>query len=107
MSEIEKDKMDDASVVERYAALGAGGFFLLLAATLWGWGARLVTAGLSTGWPPGLEQLLLPIGVTVALVGFGAWRLLRMALPARTLGLSVGGAVLVVFGIAGSIGVLL
>lgn len=97
----------ESDVIEHYAAVGTGGMFLILAASLLGWGAALVKAGLAGGWPPGLEKLLLPVGVTFTLVGLGAWRLLRMGLPERVFGLPVGGAVLAVFGLAGLIGALL
>lgn len=94
--------------LERYASVGAGGLLLLVAASLFGWGARLAVAGLRSpaGWPPGLEQLLLPIAITTLVVGFGAWRLLRIGLPERIFGLSSGRAVLATFGLAGVIGAL-
>ncbi|MBI4984379.1 MAG: hypothetical protein HZC24_03270 [Rhodocyclales bacterium] len=50
--------------------------------------------------------MLLPIAITTLVVGFGAWRLLRIGLPERIFGLSSGRAVLATFGLAGVIGAL-
>ena len=98
---------DTPSALERYSALGLGALLLLVATSLCGWGVRLTLAGLGTsGWPPGLGQLLLPVGVTALVIGFGAWRLLRMALPARIAGLPLGWAVVAAFGIAALLGAL-
>lgn len=93
------------SAIERYSALAAGALLLLAATSLFGWGARLAVAGLgAAGWPPGLGSLLLPVGLTSSVVGFGAWRLLRMGLPARIVGLPLGWAVLAAFGLAVAMG---
>ena len=98
---------ESPSAIERYAALAAGVFLLLVAASHCGWGVRLTLAGLgAAGWPPGLGQLLLPVGATALVIGFGAWRLLRMGLPARVGGLPLGWAVLATFGIAALFGAL-
>ena len=97
---------DPATAVERYTAIIFGGLLLLLAASLCGWGVRLAVAALHTpaGWPPGLGQLLLPVGITVLVVGFGAWRLLRIGLPARVAGRALGRSVLACFALAAIIG---
>lgn len=93
------------STLERYSALALGLLLLLVATSLFGWGVRLALAGLgSAGWPPGLGQLLAPVLGTAIVVGFGAWRLLRMGLPARIGGLPLGWAVLATFGIAALFG---
>jgi len=94
------------SGLERYSAIAFGGLLLIIAASLFGWGIRLVFAGLfsAAGWPPGLAQLLLPINVTALVVGFGSWRLLAMGLPKRVFGLSLGWAVLATFGLAAIVG---
>ena len=93
------------SALERYTALATGALLLLVAASLCAWGVRLALAGLgAAGWPPGLGQLLLPIGFTALVIGFGAWRLLCMGLPARVGGLPLGWAVLATFAIAALIG---
>ncbi|MDD5250500.1 MAG: hypothetical protein PHY45_16065 [Rhodocyclaceae bacterium] len=97
---------DDASALERFFSVASGGLLLLIATSLLGWDARLIVAGLrsAAGWPPGLDQLLLPIAVTAALVGFGAWRLLLLGLPARVGGYSLGRLVLAAFALAAVIG---
>lgn len=102
-------KPDAPSAVERYTAIVSGAVLLLIPTSLFGWGVRLGVAGLlaPAGWPPGLEKLLVPIAITAIVVGFGAWRLLRMGLPQRIGGVSVGWAVVAAFGIAGGIGALL
>lgn len=100
--------LDAPSAFERFAALAAGALLLAAATSLCGWGVRLTLAGLGpAGWPPGLGSLLLPLGLTSLAVGFGAWRLLRMGLPARIAGLPLGWAVLAAFGIAAAAGVVL
>lgn len=107
-SDSEISRPDPGAGAERYFSLIFGALLLLLATSLCAWGVRLTVAGLAVGsWPPGLGQLLLPIGLTVLAIGFGAWRLLRMALPARLGGLSLGAAVLATFAIAAVIGALL
>ncbi len=102
------DNASTPTVLERYTAIGAGVPLALLAMSLLGWGVRLAVAGLRTeaGWPPGLHQLLLPIGVTAIAVGFGAWRLLLTGLPARIGRLSLGRLILAGFGAAALIGAL-
>lgn len=93
------------TAVERWSAIAFGALLLLVATSLGGWGVRLAVAGLrSADWPPGLGQLLLPVGITALVIGFGAWRLLCMGLPARIGGLSLGQAVLAAFGVAALIG---
>jgi hypothetical protein len=97
---------DDASAIERFFSVAIGALLLLIATSLFGWDARLIAAGLRSdaGWPPGLGQLLLPVGATAAVVGFGAWRLLLMGLPARIGGYSLGRVLLAAFGLAAVIG---
>lgn len=97
---------DEASTTERVFSVATGGLLLLIATSLLGWGARLLVAGLRTdaGWPPGLGNLLLPVAVTAALVGFGAWRLLLIGLPARIGRYSLGYLVLAAFGLAAMVG---
>lgn len=96
---------EPASAVERWSAILFGGLLLLIATSLLGWGVRLSVAGLgSAGWPPGLGKLLLPVGVTALVIGFGAWRLLRMGVPPRVFGLPLGWAVLASFGVAAVVG---
>lgn len=93
--------LDAPSALERYSAFGLGALLLLIATSLCGWGVRLTLAGLgAAGWPPGLGQLLAPVIGTAIVIGFGAWRLLRMGLPARIAGLPLGWAVVATFGIA-------
>lgn len=93
------------TAAERYISIASGVLLLVVAVPLWGWGVRLVFAGLkSPSWPPGLEQLLLPVVITCALTGFGAWRLLRLAAPGAAGRLSPGRTVLAAFGIATLIG---
>jgi len=103
------DDASNPSTLERYTGIGAGALLLLIALSLLAWGAGLVVAGLRTeaGWPPGLGQLLLPIGITALLVGIGAWRLLLLGLPERVFGYSLGRLILVSFGVAAVIGALL
>lgn len=100
---------DRASTLERFFSVAIGGLLLLLATSLLGWAVRLAAAGLrgDAGWPPGLGQLLLPLSITAALVGFGAWRLLLIGLPARIRGYSLGRLVLAAFGLAALIGAIL
>lgn len=97
---------EPSPALERYSAAAVGVLLLLLAASMFGWGVRLAFAALllPAGWPPGLEKLLLPIAVTALVVGFGAWRLMRMGLPARLFGVPLGWAVVAVFGVAGLAG---
>jgi hypothetical protein len=93
------------SAVERYTA-AISGVLLLVATSLFGWGVRLALAGIqsSAGWPPGMGQLLLPVALTSVGVGFGAWRVLLMGLPARIAGLSLGWAVAACFVLAAVVG---
>ena len=95
------------SAGERFIAVVAGAVLLLVATSLCGWGARLTLAGIQSpaGWPPGLGQLLLPVALTSVVIGFGAWRVLLMGMPARVAGLSLGHAVLATFVLATVIGV--
>ena len=95
------------SAIERYTAGASGGLLLLVATSLCGWGVRLALAGLgAASWPPGLGQLLLPVGVTAFVIGFGAWRLLRLGLPPRIGGVPLGRAVLASFALAALVGAL-
>lgn len=89
--------------VERFASLASGGVLLLLAVSLWGFGFRLGIASLreAAGWPPGVSQALLAVGVISVVAGFGAWRMLRLGL---TDGRPVGKAILVLFAIAAAAG---
>jgi len=97
-----------AAAVERWSAIIFGGVLLLVATSLCGWGVRLSVAGLTAAsWPPGLGQLLLPVGATALVIGFGAWRLLRMGAPERLFGLSLGWAIVTAFGAAAVIGALI
>lgn len=100
------DPVDPA--VERYTAIATGGLLLLVATSLCGWATRLVLAAAHTaaGWPPGMNQLLIPVGITVLVVGFGAWRLLKMGLPARIGPLPLGWAIVTCFPLAAVIGAL-
>ncbi len=97
---------EESSTFERYFALGLGVPVVLIAITMFGWGVRLAVAGLTSGsgWPPGLERLLLPIGVTAAATGFGGWRLLLSGVPPRVAGYSLGRMILVGFGVAALLG---
>lgn len=98
---------DAGTAVERFVAIGTGGALLVLAVSICGWAVRLLRAASGpAGWPPGFGQLLIPVALTVAFAGFGAWRLLRMGLPARIFGLPLGGAVLAAFGLAALVGLL-
>jgi hypothetical protein len=100
---------DEASKVERYTGIAAGAALLLLAMSMFGWGVRLVVAGVTSeaGWPPGLGQLLFPIALTSALVGLGSWRLLLLGLPERIRGYSLGRLILAGFGAAALTGALI
>lgn len=108
MSDLEQESAparDAGSTVERAVAIGTGGALLVLALSMCGWAVRLLRAASGpAGWPPGFGQLLIPVAFTVAFAGFGAWRLLRMGLPARIFGLPLGGAVLALFGLAALVG---
>lgn len=96
---------DAGGAVERFVAIGTGAALLVLALSMCGWAIRLLRAAAGpAGWPPGFGQLLIPVAFTVAFAGFGAWRLLRMGLPARIFGLPLGGAVLALFGLAVLVG---
>lgn len=94
---------------ERYFAIGLGTPVVLIAITMFGWGVRLAVAGLTSGsgWPPGLERLLLPIGLTAVATGFGGWRLLLSGLPPRVAGYSLGRMILAGFGVAAVLGAVL
>lgn len=105
-AEPEVSSSDPGAAAERYFSIIFGGVLLLMATSLFAWGVRLTLAGLfgASGWPPGLGGLLLPIGLTAAVIGFGSWRLLIMGLPARIGGLALGWAVVATFGLAAVIG---
>lgn len=100
------DEASSSAAFERYIAIGAGIPMLLIALSLFGWGVRLVVAGLSTeaGWPPGLSQLLLPVIATSLLVGIGAWRLLLTGVPERIGGYSLARMILAGFAAAALLG---
>ncbi|SRR6266581_5859327 len=99
---------DSTTLVERSVAIGVGALLLLIAASLGGWAAHVAVAALRlpSGWPPELARLLGPVMLTVAAVGFGAWRILRLGLPPRLAGLSLGRAVLAVLALAAIAGAL-
>jgi hypothetical protein len=92
--------------VERYASAVVGLVLLLIGVSLWGWGVRLGAAALRTDapFPPGLNELLLPVALTAVLVGFGAWRILKLGLPERVAGLTLGWAALAMFALATVVG---
>lgn len=93
--------------VERYASSAIGALLLLIAVSLWGWDIRLAVAGLRSpaGWPPGLGDLISPVTVTSLLVGFGAWRILKVGLPERVAGLPLGWALVTLFVLATAVGI--
>ena len=89
--------------VERFTSGAVGGMLLLVAVSLWAWAVRLVVAAgqADAPWPPGFFSLLLPVAGAAVLVGFGAWRILRMALPTGLGGaLTLGRLVLLAFAAA-------
>jgi hypothetical protein len=97
------------ALVERCVSAVIGLLLLIVGVSLWGWSVRLVAVALRTDapWPPGMGGLLLPVVVTALTVGFGAWRILKLGLPERVAGLTLGRALLVLFGLAAVIGLVI
>lgn len=100
---------EPSSRLERAIAVGTGVPLLLIAMSLLAWGVQLTVAGLRTeaGWPPGLHTLLLPVALTSAALGFGAWRLLLTGMPSRLGPFSLGRLILAGFGAAALLGVVI
>jgi hypothetical protein len=103
------EKATSPTALERWTAIGAGVPMVLIAMSLLGWGVRFAVAGLRTeaGWPPGLEQIFAPIGITAVVVGFGGWRLLLTGVPARIGGYSLGRIIFAGFCVAAIVGALI
>lgn len=96
------------SPFERLVSLVGGGLILLLAVAVCGWASHWAVAWLRNpaALPPAMSQVLLAASLCAAVVGLGAWRILRLAVTGPVLGLPLGGLVLAMLALGAAVGAL-